>query len=148
MEVILKQDVQGLGHKDDLVKVKDGYGRNYLIPKGLAITATENAKKVHAEILRQRQHKEERIKKQAIEMAEKMKGLKLTIGAKTSSTGRIFGSVNTIQIAEAIKNKGFDVDRKNIFIEEDSIKEVGNYKATVKLHKEVEIEVDFEVIAE
>jgi large subunit ribosomal protein L9 len=148
MEIILKQDIQNLGSKDDIVTVKDGYARNYLIPKGMAIEATPSAKKVLAETIRQRAHKEERLRQEALQLAEKMKNVKLTIGAKTSSKGKIFGSVNTIQIAEALNAQGFDIDRKNIFIKDDVIKEVGNYTAKVKLHKEVYVEIPFEVVSE
>lgn len=148
MEIILKQDVANLGQKDDIVKVKDGYARNYLIPRGMAISATGSAKKVLAENTKQRAHKEAKIKTEAQAQAEKMKGLKLTIGAKTSTTGKIFGSVNTIMIAEALKEKGFDIDRKNILINEEHIKEVGVYKAKAKLHREVSVEIDFEIVAE
>jgi large subunit ribosomal protein L9 len=148
MEIILKQDIQNLGYKDDIVKVKDGYANNYLIPNGLAINATSSAKKVHQEILKQRAHKEEKVKKEAQSIAEKLKSVSLTIGAKTSSKGKIFGSVNTIQLSEALKEKGFDIDRKIITIKEDLIKEVGKYTAKVRLHKEVQIEVPFEIIAE
>ena len=148
MNVILKQDLSNLGHKDDIVLVKDGYGRNYLIPKGLAINATTQARKVHAEILRQRAHKEEQLKDAALAMAEELKKVSLSIGAKTSTKGKIFGSVNTIQISEALTAKGFDVERKNISIKDDLIKEVGSYSATVKLHKEVLVEVPFEIVSE
>ena len=148
MDIILKQDVANLGQKDDIVKVKNGYARNYLIPKGLATTATESAKKVLAENTRQRAHKEAKVKAEALSIAEKMKGLKLIIGAKTSTTGKIFGSVNTIMLAEALKDKGFDIDRKNIIFDEEHIKEVGVYKAKAKLHKEVSIEIEFEIVAE
>ena len=148
MNVILKQDMPKLGHKDDIVAVKDGYARNYLIPKGLAINATAQAKKVHEEILRQRAHKEAQLKKEALKMAEEMKGLFLSIGAKTSTKGKIFGSVNTIQIAEALKEKGFDVERKYISIKDDLIKEIGSYSATVRLHKEVLVEIPFDIVSE
>jgi len=148
MEIILKQDVTNLGQKDDIIRVKDGYARNFLIPRGLATTATESAKKVLSENIRQRAHKEAKIKDQAQVQAEKMNGLKLKIGAKTSTTGKIFGSVNTIMLAEAIKDKGFEVDRKNIIFDEEHIKEVGTYKAKVKLHKEVSVEIEFEIYAE
>lgn len=148
MDIILKQDITNLGYKDDIVTVKDGYARNYLIPNGLAINATASAKKQHAEILKQRAHKEEKIRTQALEYAEKLKEVSLTIGAKTSSKGKIFGSVNTIQLAEALKEKGYDVERKNISIKEELIKEVGKYTATVKLHKEVKVEIPFEIVAE
>jgi len=148
MEIILKQDVNNLGSKDDVVVVKDGYARNFLIPKGLAIMATSSAKKVLAENIKQKAHKEAKIKAEAEKIAAKMAGLKLTIGAKTSSTGKIFGSVNTIQISEALHGQGFEIDRKNIRLQEEHIKEVGTYKAKIKLHKDVSIEVDFDVISE
>lgn len=148
MEVILKQDMPNLGNANDVVKVKNGYGRNYLIPRGYAVMATSSAKKINAENLKQRAHKEEKIKNEALENAKKLEKVSLTIGAKTSSTGKIFGSVNTIQIAEALKEKGFEVDRKNITIAEDQIKEVGTHKVTVKLHKEVKVEVSIEIVAE
>jgi len=149
MEIILKQDVSNLGSKDDVVVVKDGYARNFLLPKGLAIMATSSAKKVVAENIKQKAHKEAKIKSEAEKIAAKMTGLKLTIGAKTSSTGKIFGSVNTIQISEALHGQGFEVDRKNIrLLEEEHIKEVGTYKAKIKLHKDVSVDVDFEVISE
>lgn len=148
MEIILLQDVNKLGQKDDLVNVKNGYGRNYLIPRGYAIAATSSAKKMHAENLKQKAHKEEKIKAAAQEMSGKLQGVKLTLGAKTSSSGKIFGSVNTIQIAEALKEKGFDLDRKNISLPEDQIKEVGTYKAVVKLHRDVKVEIEFEIKGE
>lgn len=148
MKIILKQDIDKLGQKDDILEVKTGYARNYLIPKGFAVQATESTVKIHNENLRQRAHKEEKIRKEAEVVAGKLKGLKLTIGAKTSSAGKIFGSVNTIQIAEALKEKGFEIDRKNILLGDDAIKEVGNYNAVIKLHRDVKVEVEFEVIAE
>jgi large subunit ribosomal protein L9 len=148
MEIILKQDIQNLGYKDDILSVKDGYARNYLIPKGMAINATSGAKKIHQEILKQRSHKEAKIKNEAQLIAEKLKLVSLTIGAKTSTKGKIFGSVNTIQLSEALKEKGFDIDRKIITIKEDLIKEIGKYTAKVRLHKEVQVEVPFEIIAE
>ena len=148
MEIILLQDVNKLGQKDDLVKVKAGYGRNYLIPKGYAIAASSSAKKMHAENLKQRAHKEEKIKAEAQELASKMNGIKVVIGAKTSTSGKIFGSVNTIQIAEALKEKGFDIDRKSITLPDDQVKEVGSYKAVIKLHREVKVEIAFDIVAE
>jgi large subunit ribosomal protein L9 len=148
MDIILKEDIPSLGHKDDIITVKDGYARNYLIPKGLAINATASVKKMHAEILKQRAHKEEQIRQEAESQAEKMKDIKLTIGAKTSTKGKIFGSVNTIQIAESLKAEGFEIERKNITIKEDLIKEIGSYTATVKLHKQVSVEIPFEIVAE
>jgi len=148
MNVILKQDLPNLGHKDDIVAVKDGYARNYLIPKGYAINATAQARKVHEEILRQRAHKEAELKEAAEQLAGKLKEVSLTIGAKTSTKGKIFGSVNTIQIAEALNEKGFEVDRKNISIKDDLIKEIGSYSATVKLHREVTVDIPFEIVSE
>ena len=148
MEIILRQDVNNLGLKDDVVVVKDGYARNFLIPKGMATMATTSAKKVLAENIKQRAHKEAKIKSEAEKLAARMDGLKLIIGAKTSSTGKIFGSVNTIQIAEALHGQGFEIDRKNIRIQDDQIKEVGTYKAQAKLHKDVLVEFVFDVISE
>ncbi|MEN8120371.1 MAG: 50S ribosomal protein L9 [Bacteroidota bacterium] len=147
MEIILKQYIANLGHKDDIVEVKNGYGRNYLIPQGFAILATKSAKKIHAENLKQRAHKEEKIKNEAMTVAETIKSVEIKIGAKTSSTGKIFGSVNTIQIADILKNKGIEVDRKKILIK-DSVKEVGKYTAVIKLHREVDVELPFEVFSE
>jgi large subunit ribosomal protein L9 len=147
MEVILKEDIHNLGYKDDLVNVRKGYARNFLIPQGKAIIASESAKKVLAENQKQRAHKIAQIKADAQAIADKMEGVTLTIGAKTSSTGTIFGSVTNIQIADALQVKGFEIDRKLILIK-DQVKEVGNYTAVVKLHKEVSVEVPFEVVAE
>jgi len=146
MEVILLTDIANLGHKNDIVEVKPGYGRNYLIPQSYAILATKSAKKVLAENLKQRAHKEEKIKKEAAELAQKLESVKLTIGAKTSSTGKIFGSVNNIMIAEKLQEKGYDVDRKKIIVKE--VKEVGTYTATIKLHREVSVNVEFNVVSE
>ena len=147
MEVILKEDILNLGYKDDVVNVKNGYGRNYLIPQGKAVIASESAKKVLAENLKQRAHKLEKIKTDAQELAAKMEGTTLTIAAKASESGAIFGSVTNIQLAEALKEKGFEIDRKIIVIK-DTVKELGNYNAVVKLHKEVSVDIPFEVVAE
>jgi len=147
MEIILKEDVSNLGYKGDIVKVKNGYGRNFLIPTKKAIVATESAKKMLAEDLKQRAHKLDRIKNEAVELADKLKDLVLNVGAKTSTTGKIFGAVGPIQIADAFEKAGFIVDRKVIILK-DPIKEVGSYHATLKLHKEVTVEVAFEVVAE
>jgi large subunit ribosomal protein L9 len=148
MKIILKQDIEKLGQKNDILTVKTGYARNFLIPKGLAIQASDSAVKVHNENLKQRAHKEEQIRKEAEKLAAKLAVVKLVIGAKVSSAGKIFGSVNTIQLAEALNAKGFEIDRKNIALGEDTIKEAGNYKAVVKLHRDVKVEIDFEVVAE
>ena len=147
MKIILKEDVRDLGYKDDVVEVKDGYGRNYLIPQGKAVVATSSALKVLAENQRQRAHKLAQIKADAEAAAAALEGVALTIGAKTSATGTIFGSVNAIQIAEALEKLGHNVDRKLITIKE-TIKEVGNYTATIQFHKEVAVELPFEVVAE
>ncbi len=148
MEIILLQDVANLGSKDDVVVVKNGYGRNYLIPQKLALLATSSSKKVLSENLKQRAHKEAKLKEEALKQAEILKTISIVIGAKTSSTGKIFGSVNNIQVAEALKEKGFEVDRKQITIKEDSIKEIGKHTARVKFHREVVVELEFEVVAE
>ena len=148
MEIILKQNVPNLGYKDDIVNVRDGYGRNYLIPQGMAIVATESAKKILAENKKQRAHKEEKIKNDAIELRSKIESLTIVIGTKASSNGKIFGSVNNIQIAEAIQKQGVEIDRKSILVKGENVKELGKYVAKVKLHKEVEFELPFEVVAE
>lgn len=146
MKIILKEDIANLGYKDDVVEVKNGYGRNYLIPTGKAVIATESALKVLAENQRQRAHKLARIKAEAEAVAAALEGVKLTIGAKTSSTGTIFGSVNSIQIAEALEKLGHNIDRKLIVIE--PVKEVGEYVANISLHRDVNVEIPFEVVSE
>ena len=147
MKLILKEDVSGLGYKDDVVEVKSGYGRNYLIPTGKAVIASPSALKVLAENQRQRAHKLAKIKADAEALAAQLSGLELTIGAKTSATGTIFGSVNSIQIAEALEKLGHNVDLKLIDFKEP-VKELGKFNATVRLHKEVTVEIPFEVVAE
>ena len=146
MELILKVDVANLGYKDEIVKVKDGYGRNYLIPRGMAVIATESAKKVLAENLKQRAHKLAKIKADAEELARKLETVSLTISAKVSEANAIYGSVGAAQIAEELAKLGYEIDRKIIVV--DAAKEVGSYSATVKLHKEVSVKVPFEVVAE
>lgn len=147
MEIILKEDVVNLGYKNDIVTVKAGYGRNFLIPTGKAIIASPSAKKMLAEDLRQRAHKLEKIKNDAEAIAAKLTGVTLTIATKVSATGTIFGSVTNIQIAEGLAKLGFEIDRK-IIVVKDAVKEVGSYVAVVKLHKEVSVEIPFEVVAE
>ena len=147
MELILVEDVAGLGYKNDIVSVKKGYGRNYLIPQGKAVIASESARKVLAENLKQRAHKLAKIKADAEELAAKLAPVALTIATKVSATGTIFGAVGNIQIAEALAKLGFEIDRKTIIVK-DTVKEVGAYTATVKLHKEVSVEIPFEVVAE
>ncbi|HIY74728.1 MAG TPA: 50S ribosomal protein L9 [Candidatus Sphingobacterium stercorigallinarum] len=147
MEVILKQDVKNLGEKDDIVVVKPGYGRNYLIPQGFAAMATPSAKKVLAENIRQAQFKQEKIKQDATVLAGKLESVKLTVGAKAGESGKIFGKVNSIQIADALKAQGFEVDRRRITFETEP-KELGEYIANLNLHKEVKVQVPFEVVSE
>ena len=147
MEIILKEDVVNQGYKNEIVNVKSGYGRNYLIPTGKAVIASPSAKKMLAEELKQRAHKLEKIKKDAEAMAAKLEGVSLTISTKVCSTGNIFGSVGNIHIDEALSKLGHEVDRK-IIVVKDAVKEVGSYKAIVKLHKEVSVEIPFEVVAE
>ncbi|WP_302393924.1 50S ribosomal protein L9 [Phocaeicola coprophilus] len=147
MELILKEDVVNLGYKNDIVTVKSGYGRNYLIPTGKAVIASPAAKKMLAEELKQRAHKLEKIKKDAEAVAESLKNVSLKIATKVSATGAIYGSVNNIQIAEELAKLGHNIDRK-IIIVKDTVKEVGQYKAIIKLHKEVSVEIPFEVVAE
>lgn len=147
MEVILKQDIKSLGYKDDVVRVKDGYGRNYLIPKGFAVLATESNRKILAENIRQAQFKQDRIKNDAEAIAAGIQNVSVSIGAKAGETGKIFGAVNTIQFAEALKKLGFEVDRKRITFETD-VKFLGSYVANLNLHKDVKIQVPFEVVSE
>ncbi len=149
MEIILTQDVPNLGFKDDLVTVKDGYATNYLIPNGYAIMAVSSEKKKLAETIRQRAFREEKVKKEAEKIAEKLQDVQVKIGAKVGTSGKIFGSVNALQISEAIKEQfDIDIDRKKIMVDGDSIKEVGSYTAKINLHKEVRPEIKFEVVGE
>ena len=144
MDIILKQDYASLGYKNDIIT-----GRNFLIPQGIAILATERNRKILAEEMRQQAHKAEKIKNEAQEKANALEGLTLRIPAKAGTSGKIFGSVNTVQIANAIKEAtNLEIDRKQIVINEDAIKELGTYKAKLKLHKEVQPEIEFEVFAE
>ena len=142
MEIILKQDIKNLGEKDDVVNVKPGYGRNFLIPQGFATMATISAKKVLAENLKQAAFKQDKIKKDADAIATRLEGVKLTIGAKAGESGKIFGSVNTIQVADALKKEGFEVDCRRITFETEP-KFVGEYIANLNLHKEVKVQVPF-----
>jgi len=147
MQVILKEDIINLGYTDDIVNVKDGYGRNYLIPNKKAVIASESAIKVLNENKKQRQHKLEKIRKDAEDFVAKLADVALTIKAKTSSSGTIYGSITNIQIAEELAKQGFEIDRKIIILKEP-VKELGSYRATVKPHKEVAVEIPFEVVAE
>ncbi|MBE0648537.1 MAG: 50S ribosomal protein L9 [Bacteroidales bacterium] len=149
MEVILKQDVPNLGYASELVTVKPGFARNYLIPQGMAILATETNKKILAENKKQQTHKAEKIQKEAGDLAKRLENLVVKIGAKAADTGKIFGSVNAIQIAQALKEQhNFDIDRKKIHIDHEHIKELGTYTAKINLHKDVAVEISFEVFAE
>lgn len=147
MKIILKQDVANLGYKDDVVEVKDGYGRNFLIPTGKAVVATPSALKMLAEEQRQRAHKLAKIKADAEAAAAALEGVELVIPAKVSATGTVFGSVNAAQVAEALQKLGHNIDRKLVAVK-DAVKEVGKYNATITLHREVVVEVPFEVVAE
>ena len=146
MDVLLKNNVDNLGDKDEIVSVKDGYGRNYLIPKGKAVLATESIKKMNAETLRQRAHKAEKIKAEAEKSVAKLEKAKIKVAAKVGENGKIFGSVSNVQVTEALVAAGFVVERKNIKLIGDSIKTVGKYKANVQLHKEISVEIEFEVV--
>lgn len=148
MEIILKQDVKGLGYKFDLVTVKNGYGRNYLIPQGIGTLATESAKKMHAETMKQRSFKEDKLRKEATASAEKLAGVTLKVGAKAGEQGKIFGSVTNIQLADALQKAGYNIERKNIELTGDGIKQLGNYTAKVRLYKEIVANINFEVVAE
>jgi len=148
MELILKKDVENLGFKDDLVKVKNGYGRNYLIPKGFALLATTSAKKVLAETLKQRAFKEAKLVKDATKTAEALKALEIKISAKAGIGDKLFGSVNNINISEALEAVGHDIDKKYITVLGGAIKRLGKSQAKIRLHREVIVDLDFEVIAE
>ncbi|MBQ7211493.1 MAG: 50S ribosomal protein L9 [Muribaculaceae bacterium] len=147
MKLILKEDIANLGYKDDIVEVKNGYGRNYLVPQGKAILATPQALKIHAENLRQRAHKLEKIKADAQSQADALKEVALTIPAAVNATGTLYSAVGAAQVAEALAAAGYEVDRKLISVKE-VVKELGKYTAEIRFHKEVAIEVPFEVVAE
>ncbi len=147
MKLILTQDVRSLGHKDDVVTVRPGYGRNYLIPQGMAKMATESALKMLAEDIKQRSFKQDKIRKDADAMAQRLEGVKVTLKAKTGTSGKIFGAVTTLQVANALKDMGYEVDRRKIVFSEEP-KMIGEYKATISLHKEVSKEIDIEVVPE
>ena len=146
MEIILKEDIIGLGYKNDIVNVKSGYGRNYLIPQGKGVIASESAKKILAENLKQQAHKLAALKAEAEKKAESLNGVELVIDAKVSATGVTYGSVNANIVAEELQKKGFEIDRKIITMHD--IKKVGNYEATIHFHKEVEVKVPVIVVAE
>jgi large subunit ribosomal protein L9 len=148
MEVILKKDIEKLGYKDDVVSVRDGYGRNFLIPQGLAIVATSSTKKILAENLKQRAHKETKVRAEADKAAKSLRDIAIKVGAKAGESGKIFGSVNTVMLADALKKLGFDIERKNITIKNEPIKTLGKYEAVIRLHKDLTETITFEVIEE
>ncbi len=148
MDIILKEDIDQLGSKNDIVSVKTGYARNFLIPQGKAIAATESARKIVAEVIRQQSHKAAKALEAAQGVVESLNKLNVKIGAKAGESGKIFGSVNNIQLAEAIQAAGYDIERKQIKISDETIKELGTYEATVKVHKDAVATVKFEVVAE
>jgi large subunit ribosomal protein L9 len=147
MEVILKEDIKGLGYRNDVVKVKPGFGRNYLIPQGFAMVATPSNKKVISENVKQASHKAEKLKKDAVAVAEQIGNMVLQINAKVGESGKIFGAITSLQLSDALKDKGFSIDRKKISFKTE-VKELGEYTAVVDLHKEVKYEVKFKVVAE
>ncbi len=148
MEVILKKNVDKLGYANEVVTVKPGYGRNFLIPQGYATLATASAKKAHAEVMKQKAHKETKLLAEAEEIASKLNEITLTISTKAGENGKIFGSVNTVQLSEALKKNGFEIDRKSIKIKNESIKEVGQFEAEVNLFKGVKVSIKFDVVSE
>jgi large subunit ribosomal protein L9 len=145
MEIILREDIKGLGYKDDIVTVKGGYGRNYLIPQGLAIIASPSNKKMIEENIRQASHKAEKVKKDAEDIAAKLEGVVLEIPAKAGESGKIFGAVTTLQLADALKEKGFDIDRRRISLNQE-VKQLGEYTAEIDLHKEVKQDISVQVV--
>jgi large subunit ribosomal protein L9 len=147
MEVILKQDVQGLGYKNDVVKVKPGYGRNFLIPNGVALIANDSNKKLIAENTRQAAHKAAKVKQDATALTERIGSLTIEIKTKAGESGKIFGAVTALQIADALKAKGFDIDRKKVILR-DTPKQLGSYHVTLDLHKEVKHEITVNVVGE
>tara|TARA_B100001287_G_scaffold145139_1_gene122127 strand:+ start:572 stop:1018 length:447 start_codon:yes stop_codon:yes gene_type:complete len=148
MEVILKKNVNKLGYTNDIVNVKPGYGRNFLIPQGYAVLATASAKKAHEEILKQKSHKEEKLLDEAKDIATKLASLEISIATKAGDKGKIFGSINTIQLSDALKRAGFDLDRKSLKINDEPIKELGSYEAEVNLYKGVKQTLKFSVVEE
>jgi large subunit ribosomal protein L9 len=148
MEVILKQDLDNLGYADEVVKVRPGYARNFLIPRGLAIIASESNKKMLAETLKQRSHKAQKVRGDAEAVAKQLESMLLKIGMKTGENGKIYGSVTPLQIADALNKMGVNVERKKVKMDSEHIKSVGTYQAIVDLHKEVKAKINFEVVAE
>lgn len=148
MEVILKKNVDNLGYANEVVTVKPGYGRNFLIPQGYAILATASAKKAHAEIMKQKSHKESKVLAEAEELGKKLEATSVKIVTKVGENGKIFGSVNTVQLSEGLRAEGIEIDRKSLKIKEEPIREIGTYEATANLHKDVKTTFSFEVVGE
>jgi large subunit ribosomal protein L9 len=148
MEVILKKNVDKLGYANEIVNVKPGYGRNFLIPQGYAVLATASAKKAHEEVMRQKSHKEAKMLAEAQELAAKIADVKVSIATKAGENGKIFGSVNTVQLADALRKAGYDIDRKSLKIKDEPIKDVGTYEAEANLYKGVKQSFKFEVVSE
>ena len=148
MEVILKKNVDNCGYVNEIVTVKPGYGRNFLIPQGYAILATASAKKAHAEIMKQKSHKKSKVMAEAEELGKKLEATSVKIITKVGEKGKIFGSVNTVQLSEALKAEGLEIDRKSLKIKEEPIREIGTYEATANLHKDVKTTFSFEVVGE
>ncbi|MFT5861084.1 MAG: large subunit ribosomal protein L9 [Flavobacteriaceae bacterium] len=148
MQVILKKNVDNLGYANELVTVKNGYGRNFLIPQGYALLATASAKKAHAEIMKQKSHKDSKILTEAEELGKKLEASSVKIVTKAGDKGKIFGSVNTVQLSEALKAAGIEIDRKSLKIKDEPIKEIGSFEATANLHKDVKPSFTFEVVGE
>jgi len=148
MEVLLKKNVENLGDKDEIVTVKNGYGRNFLIPQKMAVIVTDSVRKMHAETMRQRGHKLAKLKEEAEKTAAKLKEVSIKVGAKVGESGKIFGSITNVQLADALSKAGFEVERRKIKLLGSSIKAVGNYKAEVKVHRDIAVEVAFEVVGE
>lgn len=148
MEVILKKNVDNLGYTNDTVTVKPGYGRNFLIPQGYAILATASAKKAHAEIMKQKSHKDSKVLAEAEALGKTLEGTTVKIVTKVGEKGKIFGSVNTVQLSEALRAEGIEIDRKSLKIKEEPIREIGTYEATANLHKDVKTTFSFEVVGE
>jgi large subunit ribosomal protein L9 len=146
MEIILKQDVKNLGYADDIVKVRNGYGRNYLIPRGIAVIANETNKKIHAETMKQRAHKIQKVRMDADKLASALGSVTLTIGAKVGENGKLFGSVTSQQIVDKLKTMGYDIDKKNVVMPEDHIKKTGSYTAEVIVHRDIRAKLSFDVV--
>ena len=148
MEVILKQDIKGLGYKDDKVTVRNGYGRNFLLPKGMAVLATESVKKMHTEILKQRAFKEDKLRKEATSNAEKLAGVSIKVGAKAGESGKIFGSVTNNDIAEALNAQGFDVKKSEVMLPNGPLKTIGDFPLTLTLHTDVKATITVSVLGD